>query len=178
MSQSGAASKESLLFVQLIGSLPDEWCVSEAGRPSVVLLQRNCLDYYVEMGYVDQKTILVGHSCGSVFLARYLFERPELEVSCLVTVSGYNGFISGNERMDALNKDFYTESSLGEIKRKVGQIHSFYSKNDPFIPVSYLEEFARGLGGQEHVIENAGHFNSDAGLDAFPELLDLIGSIS
>lgn len=136
------------------------------------------LDYYLEMGYIDKETILIGHSCGSVFLARYFLEKPELEASCLVTVSGYNGFISGNEEMDALNSDFYTEYPLEEIKRRVRQVHSFYSKNDPFIPFSYLEEFARELEGQEHVIENAGHFNSAAGLDTFPELFDLINSIS
>lgn len=136
------------------------------------------LDYYEEMGYIDRDTILIGHSCGSIFLVRYLFERPKLKVSCLITVSGYNGFISGDTRMDVLNKDFYTESSLKGLECNVGQIHSFYSKNDPFIPISHLEDFARKLGGREHVIENAGHFNSAAGFDAFPELLDLIDNIS
>lgn len=135
------------------------------------------LGYYEEIGYIGRETALIGHSCGAVFLARYLLERPQLKVSCLVTVSGYNGYISGNEGMDTLNKDFYTDKPLSKLGGSVGQIHCFYSMNDPYIPVPYLEDFANQLGGQKHVIENAGHFNSAAGLNVFPELLDLISSI-
>lgn len=132
------------------------------------------LDYYVDMGVVDGDSILIGHSCGSVFLARYLSEHKNLAVKALVTVSGYNGFVSGDEGMDSLNGDFYAPEESFGFESRVRQVHSFYSDNDPFIPQEYLRSFPKLIGAEEHVVSGAGHFNSASGYDAFPQILECI----
>lgn len=135
------------------------------------------MDYYCDMGIVNEDTVLIGHSCGAVFLVHYLLSR-RVNVKGLICVSGYNNFISGNEMMDNLNKPFYMDSPDISVKEYAKYVIAFYGDNDPYIPQSFLEGFGRAIGGQVVCIKNAGHFNKDSGYTKCTEVLNAIKEIS
>ena len=120
---------------------------------------------------VNENTVLIGHSCGCVFLVHYLNEH-RVKVKGLITASGYNNFFSGDKTMDELNESFYIDSSSINLSNYVSNIVSFYGNNDPYIPQIYLSQFASYIGGKSIVVSNAGHFNSSAGYTKFDTILE------
>lgn len=131
------------------------------------------MDYYCDMGIVNCETVLVGHSCGSVFLVHYLLTH-NIKVRGLVCVSGYNNFISGYELMDHLNESFYANTADIDMTKYAKKVFAFYGDNDPNVPQEYLSDFATAIGGQTNCIANAGHFNASAGYLQCDVVLDAI----
>lgn len=136
------------------------------------------LDYYNRKGYLNNDTIVIGHSCGSIFAVKYIIDR-NIHLKGIVTVSGYNNFKSGDSTMDALNETFYRpRNGINRITTLTDLRYSFYSDNDPFIPITTLEEFAHDIDAQMIMVSNAGHFNASSGFTTFEQLLDLLKSIN
>lgn len=135
------------------------------------------LDYYYKKGYLNNNTIVIGHSCGAIFSVKYIIER-NIHVKGIVTVSGYNNFKSGDETMDTLNGTFYrTRNGINRIEYLTDIRLSFYSDNDPFIPIDTLEEFAHDIHAQSIIVPNAGHFNASSGYTTFEKLLNILKDI-
>ncbi len=120
------------------------------------------MDYYCDLNIVNGDTILIGHSCGAIFLAHYLLTH-DIKVAGLICVSGYNNFISGYTFMDQLNESFYINMQEIDVTSKAGKVYSLFGDNDPNIPLSVLEDFARRIGGETICVPGAGHFNEAAG---------------
>jgi len=132
------------------------------------------LDYYVDKGYIDNETVLVGHSCSSIFIPNYIVEKG-IDVKAIIGVAGYNNFMSGNEYMDNLNKSFYCDNEkLSTINQYVKNRISYYSNNDPFIPKEKLVEYTDIISAKSFEIDGAGHFNTSSGYNKFEHLLDII----
>lgn len=132
---------------------------------------KELLDYYKKNNRINSETIIIGHSCGAIFAARYLVEN-RTRIKALITVSGYNNFYAGDEMMDRLNGSFYTNDlALDIISNVVDTRISFISENDPFIPIDYLKHFSKLIKSKLISIPNGGHFNSTAGYNTFLELL-------
>lgn len=121
------------------------------------------MDYYVDLGIVNHDTILVGHSCGSVFLVHYLLKK-KIKVSAVICFSGYNNFISGYEFMDKLNESFYMNFTSIDISPYADKVFAYYGDDDPNIPQNFLSSFAINIGAQKiECVKGAGHFNATAG---------------
>lgn len=131
------------------------------------------MDYYCELGIVNGETILVGHSCGSIFLVHYLLTH-NIKVKGVICVSGYNNFISGYDLMDQLNKSFYVQDTDIDMTRYASKVFAFYGDNDPNVPQEYLKEFAEAIGGKIECVSKAGHFNASAGYTQCDIVLDAI----
>lgn len=131
------------------------------------------MDYYYDMNVVNEDTVLIGHSCGSVFLVHYLLSH-NIKVKGLICVSGYNNFVSGVEMMDQLNGSFYVEKAKICMNNYANSIFAFYGDDDPNIPQSYLMDFAKVLGGEIHCVSGAGHFNASAGYTECEMVLDAV----
>ena len=131
------------------------------------------MDYYCDLGVVNEETVLIGHSCGAVFLVHYLLEH-QIHVKGLICVSGYNNFISGFEMMDKLNERFYMNAESIDMLPYADTVISFYGDNDPNIPLECLNDFAISIGGEGNCVPNAGHFNTSAGYSTFPSVLDAV----
>lgn len=135
------------------------------------------LDMYREFGCFDENTIFVGHSCGAIFLARYIVDNG---ISCkgYISASGYNNFYNNDELMDGLNGSFYFDNAeLKKISELVKKRIAFRSDNDPFIPQEKLCEYVSLISAEEIVIKNGGHLNASAGLKTFEPLLEKIKEI-
>lgn len=136
---------------------------------------KELLNYYVERNLFNGNTIVVGHSCGAVCLAKFLIES-KIDVLGYISVAGYNNFAGGNELMDSLNASFYFDENL--LAKPIAQNrYSFYSENDPNIPLEKLIEFTQLINSNKLPIKDGGHFNARAGYTDFPQLLDIVKSI-
>jgi len=116
--------------------------------------------------YLDEKSIVIGHSLGVAFLL-HLLEKHK--VSAAFFVSGFDEFL-GND-FDELNKTFIrSERNWRKIRENCGKFFIYHSNNDPYVPLEKAENIARNLQTEVRVIPNAGHFNESAGYIKFEEL--------
>ena len=120
---------------------------------------------------ISENSIFICHSIGCVFLAKYCIEN-NIKIGKCIFVSGCNNYFA-IEKFDKINKFMFTDR-LDEFSKLCKTRICIYSKDDPYIPVSYLESFAKTIKAKSYVYENAGHFNSNSGYTTFPDILKLL----
>jgi uncharacterized protein len=115
---------------------------------------------------VSEETLLVGHSCATGFLLRWLSENPDKKVGKVILVAPSLGF--GWE--DRSFFDFEIDPTLTE---RVGKLVIFHSDNDKESAQEAAKVFQEKL--PNHVyreFHNYGHFTElDMPTNEFPELL-------
>lgn len=118
----------------------------------------------------DEKTVLVGHSCGGGFLVRWLSEHPNVKVGKVVLVAPW----IDPDRNDTT--DFFDFTIDASLAGRTAGVIIFNSDNDyPGVleSVHILRESIEGVRYRE--FHNYGHFcYKDLKTDAFPELLEEI----
>jgi len=120
--------------------------------------------------FLRDDIILVGHSLGGIFLAKYLSEeRFPHRVTATFLVAAPCNTASEHPLSDFIlgqNLDVFAEQS--EI------IVMYHSKDDEVVPFSNLDCYGRMLpGARVEIFEDRGHFNQEE----FPELLQAIASL-
>ena len=117
--------------------------------------------------FLNNEVILVGHSMGGTFLAKYLSENtfPKNINLLILTAPAHNqtrevgDFILGN---------------LSSISKQCKLVHIFHSQDDQVVPFSELGGFKKELPqAQTHILEDRGHFPQEH----FPEVVQLIKSV-
>ena len=123
--------------------------------------------------YLDEETILVGHSLGPAFILNVL-EGLNKSVKAAFFVAGFVGNLN-NPEFDELNRSFADRVfDWGKIKENCRQFFVFYSDNDPYVPKEKAVELSENLGIEPILVKEAGHFNDAAGYTKFPALLEKI----
>ncbi len=117
---------------------------------------------------IDDEIILIGHSLGGIFLAKYLAENyfPKKINSLFLLAAPYK------ERKDEdCLGDFKLPSNLNNLKKQVKKIYILHSKDDNVVPYEDSSYYHNMLEGSNLIIFNdKGHFNQPD----FPELFKLI----
>lgn len=137
---------------------------------------KKVIDVYDDFGYINNDTILIGHSSGCAFTIKYLIEK-NVRVDKLVLVSGFNNYYSSDENdfHNVVNKTFYVnDNELNKVKELCNEIICIYGDNDPYIPQNVFNDLATKLNAKEIIIHNGGHLNREAGYDKFEEILEYI----
>ena len=116
---------------------------------------------------VSENTILIGHSCGTTFLLRWLGESKQ-KVSKLILVAPWAVADQDNKA----RKDYYEHPIDETIKSRVGEIIMFTSDNEYENGKKSLEIIKHAIGGKIISINGNGHYiTKHMGTDEFPELL-------
>jgi hypothetical protein len=125
--------------------------------------------------YINEDTILIGHSLGGVFALRVLekLSHPLKAVFLTGTPIGVKPIL--NYERDSSFSGFSFDWPT--IKTKVKYFAVFQSDNDPFVSLGNGQELAKNLGVELSFIPGAGHFNKKAGYLKFAELLDKLEPI-
>lgn len=119
---------------------------------------------------VGENTILVGHSCGSAFLVRWLGESKR-KIFKVVLVAPWKI----PDENDELRKEFYNYPIDEEIKSRVGAIVMFTADDEEDDGKESLKIFHNALGGEVIELKSHGHYTlGDMGTEEFPELLNII----
>lgn len=125
--------------------------------------------------FIDQNTILIGHSLGGIFTLRILekFMSPVKAAIFVGTPIGVKPILNydRDSSFSGFVFDWPTISSNAE------QFVVYQSDNDPYVSLGNGEELARELGVELSFVPNAGHFNKKSGYIKFEALLDKIKEI-
>ena len=116
---------------------------------------------------VNGDSVLIGHSCGSAFLVRWLGDSKQ-KVAKLILVAPWKIPGEGN----ATRLDFYNYLIDTSVKDRVGEIIMFTADDEEPEGKESLKIFKAALGGRVISLENHGHYTvEDMGTNEFPELV-------
>lgn len=123
--------------------------------------------------YLDTDAVMIGHSLGTPFALRVIEDQP---IKALYSVAG---FVSspGNSFDEAMKSFTNHPFNWEKISNNCHSFHVYHSDNDPYMPLAKAEELAAKLNVQVEIIKGAGHFNSTAGYDTFPFLLEKLNQL-
>ena len=105
---------------------------------------------------LDDEVILIGHSMGGIFLAKYLAENKfKKKIKALYILSAPFHV----EGMDEDLGDFRLPSDLSAVPKQVSNIFIYHSADDPIVPFEHAELFKKEWPGAELVrFEDRHHF--------------------
>ena len=121
--------------------------------------------------FFDKEIILVGHSLGGIFIAKYLSENqfPKKILSTFLISAPYDDKDSGESLVD-----FELKNDLGNLQKQGGNIILYHSEDDRIVPFADLEKYRKLLPNAEvKIFKNRGHFQQEE----FPELIEDITAI-
>lgn len=121
--------------------------------------------------FLGKEVILLGHSLGGVFLAKYLSET-DFPVKIKATILVAAPF-DDSDRKESLT-DFKLPSSLEKFAKQGGKIYLIQSKDDPSVPFGEIKKYEQALPNAEAIVfNNKEHFNQES----FPEMIKLLKSL-
>ena len=106
---------------------------------------------------IDENSVVIGHSTGSIFLVKYLMEN-NLKVDKFIGVVSFNQVNknASNPEWDNINKTFFVPN-LKDFKHYAKKRICFYSPTDIY-DFESLNKFAETIEAEKVIIEQAGHF--------------------
>ena len=118
-----------------------------------------------EKNEINEETILIGHSCGTAFLVRWLGETKR-RINKLILVAPWKITPPGRE------KEFYDYKIDSTIKDRVGEIIIFSSDDEEEDGKKSAKMFNDVLEGKFIELKGMGHYTlKDMDTEEFPELL-------
>lgn len=115
---------------------------------------------------INENTILVGHSMGSVLMLRLLEQGTKIKAAFLVAAFAHDLGWDVLRDSNFFNEPFGWET----IKSNSDHFEVFTSKNDPHLKIEDGAEVANNLGVENQVLDVYKHFN----MTEFPFLLERI----
>ncbi len=121
--------------------------------------------------FLNGDVILIGHSLGGIFLAKYLSEHifPQSVKATLLVAAPFDDTAT----VESLT-DFALPTSLVKLAAQGGVIYLIHSQDDPVVPIEQVAKYQQALPRAKPMIfADRGHFNQAN----FPELVTLIQSL-
>lgn len=118
---------------------------------------------------IGKNSFFICHSIAAVFVVKYCIIN-NVKIKKLISVSGANNFTVGALEFYYINKDMFLDD-ISKFKELCDERVCFYAKNDPYVKLKDLQNFAKSINAKEIVYNSAGHFNSNAGYDKFEDIL-------
>jgi predicted alpha/beta hydrolase family esterase len=118
--------------------------------------------------FLNDEVILIGHSLGGIFLAKYLSENifPKKIKAVMLVSAVYDKDSDGNSSLS-----FSLPSALN---LQTDKVFLYHSKDDPVVPFSALEKYQKALPeAVARALEDKKHINQEE----FPELLEDLVSL-
>lgn len=122
--------------------------------------------------FITPDSVFFSHSISCIFLVKYCVKN-NIKIGRAVFVSGFNHYLGLDEDFDEVNCTMFT-NRCKEFPQLCDQRICFYSKNDPYVRLEKLQEFAKLVDAEEVVVEDAGHFNKNAGYAKFERMLNYL----
>ncbi|MCX6811405.1 MAG: alpha/beta fold hydrolase [Candidatus Berkelbacteria bacterium] len=115
--------------------------------------------------FLNKEVILIGHSLGGMFLAKYLsendFPKHIKQLHLVAAPHNKTGDIA----------DFLIPKSLNRLSKQAENIYFYYSQDDRIVPITEMKEYKKQLpNAQFFIFKDRGHFKQEK----FPELIKLL----
>lgn len=134
--------------------------------------------------YIKSNPILIGHSLGGIFLAKYLSENkfPKKISAAFIIAAPYDDKNSDYSLADPVTHpdgrygaDFTLPKSLKKFQQQAAKIFIYHSKDDSIVPFIDSEKYENSLENSvKRTFANRGHFNQEN----LPELIKDIKKLS
>jgi len=125
---------------------------------------------------IDENSILIGHSLGVSFILNFL-EKNNKKIKAAFFIGGSTGKLN-NPVFDDRNYTFTQKDfDFEKIKNNCKKFFIYSSDNDPCVPLEKGKELTENLDSELIIVNNAGHFNAEAGYTEFPLLLEDIKKV-
>jgi len=114
---------------------------------------------------LENNVILIGHSLGGVFLAKYLSENkfPKKILASILIAPPYD-----EKDIEEPLGDFVILNNLEKFKKQGGKIFIYQSEDDPVVPYVELKKYQKVLPDAiARIFKDRGHFSQAE----FPELV-------
>lgn len=121
----------------------------------------------------NENTLLIGHSVGCQTIIRYLEKLPESsQVGQVILVAPWINLVNleGPDEEAVAAPWTNTPIDWNKAKSKCDNFVSFFSSDDPWVPVSEMDTFKDNLDSKTVLLENHGHFTDDT----LPEIVNAI----
>jgi len=118
--------------------------------------------------FLEDTVVLMGHSLGGIFLAKYLSENsfPKKILATYLIAAPYDD----KDSEDSLG-DFILPATLEKFKRQVGRIFIYHSEDDSIVPFVDFKKYTKALPkAEKNIFKTKGHFMQEE----FPELIESI----
>ncbi len=111
--------------------------------------------------FLHDNVLLIGHSLGGTFLAKYLSENQfKKKIKAVFLVGAVYG-------RDSEGYSLVSFTLPTNLNLQTETIYLYHSKDDSVVPFSALEQYKKALpNAQIRIFEDRGHFNQEE----FPEL--------
>lgn len=122
--------------------------------------------------FLKNNVILLGHSLGGLFLAKYLSENkfPKKIKALFLVAAPYD-----EENADYTLGDFKLSKNLTKLRNQVRKIFLYHSKDDLIVPFADITKYKKSLPeAKVTVFKNRKHFDQKK----FPELVKDIRSLN
>jgi len=120
---------------------------------------------------LNNNVILIGHSLGGIFLAKYLSENkfPKKILASILIAPPYD-----QKNIEESLGDFVILNNLEKFQKQSDKIFIYHSKDDSVVPYINLEKYQEVLPKAiVRVFKNRDHFNQPE----FPELVKEIKNL-
>lgn len=114
---------------------------------------------------LDNNVVLIGHSLGGVFLAKYLSENkfPKKIRASILIAPPYD-----EKDVEESLGDFVILNNLKRFKKQGGKIFIYHSEDDLVVPHADLKKYQNNLpDATARIFKDRGHFHQEE----FPELV-------
>ena len=123
--------------------------------------------------WIDDQTIMVGHSLGPAFILDFLESQDSRIAACfLVAPFAEPISINGHEDIEKANKTFVDKTfDWDKIRRNCGRFYVYASDDDPYVPLEESKLVATKTRAAFTLVPGAKHMNEDSGYLKFDKLL-------
>jgi uncharacterized protein len=124
--------------------------------------------------FLEEGVILIGHSLGGIFLAKYLAEEnfSKKILGTFLVAAPFDSDSAGGHPHSL--GDFSLPASLQKLTDQGGKIFLYQSEDDQVVAFAELDKYSRALpNAQVRVLKDRGHANTKE----FPELVEDIKSL-
>jgi hypothetical protein len=121
--------------------------------------------------FMRDGVILLGHSLGGIFLAKFLSENdfPKKINATLLVAAPYD---AGGDYSLA---DFVIRGPLERFAKQGGEVYLYHSEDDPIVDSGELEKYKKKLPDATiRVFKDRGHFDQEE----FPEIVEDIKKLA
>ena len=151
--------------------------VTELPDPTSPSLDRWVAAAREAIGEIDEHTVIVAHSLGSITTLRVLADRFRTAESggrilgALISVAGFDQPLPTLPKLDAFTVD---PPALAPIAARIRRRIVIVSDHDDVVAPDLTKDFAHRFDAELVEIDGGGHFRARDGFDDFPALTALI----
>jgi predicted alpha/beta hydrolase family esterase len=133
-----------------------------------------------QVGALDDRCVVIGHSTGVPFLLRTLQER-QIRVAAGFFVSGFVDELPRNDILEPMRPLIASFVDFGfdgaAVSKLITTTRCFHGDNDDIVPLEWGQRVATAMACPMEIVAGGRHLNTEAGLFEFPALLRAIEQV-